>query len=152
MADAPVAGRRVRLEVAIRRFRCSDPSCPAVTFAEQIPGLTTPNVRQTAVLTSTLTAIALSLAGRAGSRLAAALGMTAGRDLLLALIRAQPAPQVPELRVVGIDDFALRRGHRYNTILINMHTHRPVDVLPDGESATVATAYAEYPPNCSRSR
>ena len=78
-----------------------------MTFAEQIPGLTSPYARRTAALTNTLTAIALSLAGRAGSRLAARLGMTAGRDLLLALIRAQPDPQIPELSVLGIDDFAL---------------------------------------------
>jgi hypothetical protein len=57
----------VQLDVAVRRFRCVDPSCPAVTFAEQIPGLTKPYARRTATLTSTLTAIALSLAGRAGS-------------------------------------------------------------------------------------
>ncbi|WP_246576150.1 hypothetical protein [Actinospica durhamensis] len=79
-----------------------------MTFAQQIPGLTTPYARRTAVLTSALTAIALSLAGRAGSRLAAALGMRVGRDLLLALIRAQPDPQIPELSELGIDDFAMR--------------------------------------------
>lgn len=92
MADTPIAGRRVRLEVTVRRFRCVDPDCPTVTFAQQIPGLTTPYARRTTVLTAALTAIALSLAGRAGSRLAGRLGLAAGRDLLLALIRAQPNP------------------------------------------------------------
>ena len=112
LADLPIAGRRLQLDVGVRRFRCVDAGCPAATFAEQIPGLTVPFARRTKALARALTEIGLALAGRAGSRLAATLGMAAGRDLLLGLVRAQPDPEVPQLTALGIDDFALRRGHR----------------------------------------
>ena len=77
LADLPIAGRPVRIEVGVRRFRCGSSGCDAATFAEQIPDLTTPFARRTAGLTEQIAAIGLALAGRAGSRLAAKLGMRA---------------------------------------------------------------------------
>lgn len=68
LADAPVGGRRVCLMVRVRRFRCANPECAAVTFVEQIPGLSTPFARRTEPATRRL--VALALAGRAGARLA----------------------------------------------------------------------------------
>ncbi|WP_146103744.1 transposase family protein, partial [Nonomuraea solani] len=65
LADLPISGRPVRIDVGVRRFRCDDPGCGAATFAEQIPGLTAPFARRTAGLTDRLAAIGLALAGRA---------------------------------------------------------------------------------------
>ncbi|WP_371099255.1 transposase family protein [Streptomyces sanglieri] len=83
LADAPLGGLSVVIVVLIRRFKCLRTECPAVTFAEQIPGLTWPHARYTPVLRDLLGRVAQVLAGRPGARLARGLGMVTAKDTLL---------------------------------------------------------------------
>lgn len=145
LADAPVGGRPVTLWLGVRRFFCGNNDCKSVTFAEQFEGLTTPRARRTPPLARMLTAIGLALAGRAGTRLASQLDLPASRTGLLRLVMALPDPETGTLTIVGIDDFAFRRGRDYGTILINVETGRPVDLLRDREADTVADWLKEHP-------
>ena len=145
LADAPVGGHPVALWLGVRRFFCGNAGCKAVTFAEQFEGLTSPRARRTPPLARMLTAIGLALAGRAGTRLASELDLPATRTAMLRLVMALPDPEAGAVTIVGIDDFAFRRGRDYGTILIDVETGRPVDLLRDREAATVADWLKEHP-------
>ncbi|MGX1761679.1 ISL3 family transposase, partial [Streptomyces lydicus] len=144
-ADLPSAGRAVVLSLQVRRFACTVTSCKRRTFAEQIPGLTRRYSRWTERLRSALAEVGLALAGRAGARIADVFGISVSRDTVLRLVDALPEPQPRTPRVVGVDEYAMRKGRVYGTVLVDVESGRPVDLLPDRESTTLATWLSERP-------
>jgi len=149
LADAAVGGRPAVIVLAVRRFFCADPGCPRKTFAEQVDGLTSRYARKTPLLAGMLGSIAVALAGRAGSRLAARLGarlgVPASRQVLLRLVMATPDPQAAAPRVLGVDDFAIRRGQHYGTLLIDIETGAPLDMLAGRDGQPLADWLAAHP-------
>ena len=145
LRDLPCCGRRVRVRLTVRRFRCGTPACDRRTFVEQVPGVTGPHRQAVQRLETLLGAFAGALGGQAGARLAGQAGMpVSGATLLRVLARDEPASR-PTPRVLGVDDWAWRRGQRFGTLLVDLEARRPVDLLPDRTSAGLAHWLRAHP-------
>ena len=146
LADAGIGGRRVLAVLAVRRLKCGNAGCAKGTFAEQPAGLARRRARKTPALAAALAAAAESLGGRPAARLAGRLlAVEVSRRTLIRVLMALPEPAARVARVLGVDDFSLRRGQRYATILVDMESGGPVDVLPDREQDTLDTWLAARP-------
>lgn len=143
--DLPVDERKVRLHLQTRRFVCARKTCHRKIFCERLPQLIRPHAQRTLRLDSLLTHVGILLGGEAGSRLTYELNAPVSPDTLLRLVMAIDIKTVDQFRIVGIDEWAWRRGHTYGTIVCDLERHRPVDLLPDARSETIARWLRSHP-------
>src|SRR5256886_1219900 len=138
LRDAPCVGRRVQLLLTVRKFTCRNPYCERKVFAERLPDFVEPWARTTLRFCQQITSIGLATCGKGGKKLAARLGMQTSRNTILRRIMELPDPSLRSVVFLGIDDFSFRRGYRFGTILVNLESHRVVDLLPDRQAETAA--------------
>jgi transposase len=146
VADLPLAGRSAQLVVIARRFRCEAVLCGRQIFTERFAdGVLAPSARRTARLDCIVHHLGLALGGRPAANFAKRLMLPVSNDTLLRVVRRRVRPPSDPLRVIGIDDWAWRRNHRYASIICNLERRRVVTLLPDREPATAQAWFAGHP-------
>jgi transposase len=146
LADLPWDGVPVLIRLQTRRFFCVEPGCRRKVFTEALPGTVARYSRRSCRSGDALRWLTLALGGRAGARLGERLGLLASRSTLLREFhRRRPTAPVQVPRVLGIDDWAWRKGHRYGTILCDLETRKVFDLLPDRDANSVAAWLRQHP-------
>ena len=142
IADLPWQGVAVKIQLNTRKFRCRNDLCRRRIFCERLPDVVEAYARKTCRLDGALTWLAFALGGEAGARTAERLRMKISGDTLLRMIRRSAgkqslSPAGNEPKVIGVDDWAWRKGCTYGTIIVNLERRKVIDLLPDREAGTL---------------
>lgn len=129
--DLPWQGRPVELHVQVRRFRCRNAQCPRKIFGERLAAIASSKARQTSRLRETVGATGYALGGLPAHRLLQRLGISVSRDTVLRTVKSRlRALSKPQVRVLGVDDWAWRKHQHYGTLLMDLEKRRVIDLLP----------------------
>ncbi len=120
--------RGIRMLLTVKKFFCRVTTCPRKIFVERLPDLIEVSSRLTKRLRSAVQEIGFATCGKGGERLSSKLGMPLSDATLLWSLYLVPLPPIGKVQVIGIDDWSWRRGKRYGSIIVDLRTHKIIDL------------------------
>jgi len=138
MRDLPIQGVPVLIDLKVNRWRCRNAGCEQKILVERLPSVAAAHARKSERLAEIVRLLGHAAGGRPTERLAGRLGLVASRDTVLRHLKrsVSRSDRGSQLRVVGIDEWAWRKGYRYGTIVVDLERRNVVDVLPDRSAAS----------------
>ena len=151
MNDLPAVGAVVALKIRVSRWRCRSPACAVRLFADRLPGVADLRGRRTCRANVVARLIGYALGGRAGERLTTRIGLPVSNDTLLRGVKqgATPTTAARQAQVIGVDEWAKRKGRTYGTILVDLERHTVIDVLDDHSTEAVEQWLVAHPHDLS---
>lgn len=145
LRDVALASKPVVLHLQVRRFKCDNEECPRRIFSESIDEVALRFQRSTKRSLAAQQRIALALGGEAGSRLAKSLGLPVSGDSLLRRLAKMESPTLGALRIIGVDDWAVRRGQTYGTLICDLERRCPVAMLQSRSAESLTAWLKDHP-------
>lgn len=145
VADLPWAGVPVTLHLHVRRFVCRHSTCPRATFSESLPEVVAPSARRSVRLATEQRQLGLQVGGAVAARIAQRQGMPTSPTTILRLIRVTRLPERATPTLLGVDEWAYRKRLDFKTMLVDLATNRPVELLADASATTFASWLQAHP-------
>jgi transposase len=147
LQDLPIQGTPVLIRLHVGRWHCRNAGCERRIFTERPFKVCAPHARQTKRTDEIIAVVGRALGGRPGQRLMSKLGMPLRAETLIRRVKgAARLPALPQVvRVLGVDDWAWRKGQNFGTILVDLERSQVVDLLPTRSADSLVEWLAQHP-------
>jgi transposase len=146
LKDLPAQGAKVTLKVQVNRWRCRNESCAVRFFTAPLDGVVARHAREMNRARDLTLLIGHAVGGLPGERLMSRLNIPTSDDTILRRLKQLRRESVaPEVRVLGVDEWAWSKGQKFGTLLVDLECHPVIDVLAESSSEALAAWLRAHP-------